>query len=64
MSRQLTVLIADDHAPTRAGVRDALANDGFLIVAEVARADAAVESAIRERPDVCVLVMLTVSRDD
>ena len=55
MSRPLTVLIADDHAPTRAGVREALASDGFRVVAEVARADAAVESALRERPDVCVL---------
>jgi DNA-binding NarL/FixJ family response regulator len=55
MPAPLTVLIADDHAPTRAGVRDALAGDGFCVVAEVARADAAVETAIRERPDVCVL---------
>ena len=55
MSRPLTVLIADDHAPTRAGVREALASDGFRVVAEVARGDAAVEMAIRERPDVCLL---------
>jgi two-component system, NarL family, nitrate/nitrite response regulator NarL len=52
---QLTVLIADDHVPTRAGVREALEGDGFRVVAEVARAEAAVEMAIRERPDVCVL---------
>jgi DNA-binding NarL/FixJ family response regulator len=51
----LTVLIADDHAPMRAGVRDALAGDGFRVVAEVAHANAAVERAIRLRPDVCVL---------
>jgi len=55
VSRPLTVLIADDHAPTRAGVREALASDGFRVVAEVARGDAAVEMAIRERPDVCLL---------
>ena len=55
MSRSLTVLIADDHAPTRAGVRGALGDGGFAVVAEANRADAAVDGALRERPDVCVL---------
>jgi len=55
VSRSLTVLIADDHAPTRAGVRGALRDGGFAVVAEANRADAAVEGALRERPDVCVL---------
>jgi DNA-binding NarL/FixJ family response regulator len=52
---RLTVLVADDHAPTRAGVRHALGDDGFTVVAEAAGADAAVELALRERPDVCLL---------
>jgi len=52
---RLTVLVADDHAPTRAGVRDALGDDGFTVVAEAAGADAAVELALRARPDVCLL---------
>jgi DNA-binding NarL/FixJ family response regulator len=51
----LTVLIADDHAPTRAGVRAALDGGGFVVLAEAAGAGAAVEAALRERPDVCVL---------
>ena len=55
MPRPLTVLIADDHAPTRAGVRCALEDGGFQAVAEVNRGDAAVDAALRERPDVCVL---------
>ena len=55
MSRPLRVLIADDHVPTRAGVRAALEDGGCAVVAEVAHADAAVEGASRERPDVCVL---------
>jgi DNA-binding NarL/FixJ family response regulator len=55
VSAPLSVVIADDHPPTRAGVRAALDGRGFSVVAEVARADAAVEAAIRERPDVCVL---------
>ena len=55
MPGRLTVLVADDHAPTRAGVRDPLGDDGFTVVAEAAGADAAVELALRERPDVCLL---------
>ena len=55
MSGPLTVLVADDHAPTRAGVRGALADDGFVVVAEAPNAEAAVDGALRERPDVCVL---------
>jgi two-component system nitrate/nitrite response regulator NarL len=49
------VLIADDHAPTRAGVRMALERDGIEVCAEVANAFEAVEAALRERPDLCLL---------
>ena len=50
------VLIADDHAPTREDVRFALEqDDGFDVCAEVADAPAAVDAAVRERPDVCLL---------
>ena len=49
------VLIADDHPPTRAGVRMALERDGIEVCAEVASASEAVEAAMRERPDVCLL---------
>ena len=55
MNTHLRVLIADDHAPTRAGVRIALENDGFEICAEAATADDAIAAALRERPDVCVV---------
>ena len=55
MSEPLRAVIADDHAPTRAGVRDALAAGGIAVVGEGASADAAVEAARRERPDVCLL---------
>jgi DNA-binding NarL/FixJ family response regulator len=48
------VLVADDHPPTRAGVRAALEPD-FEICAEAASAPEAVELALRERPDICVL---------
>jgi DNA-binding NarL/FixJ family response regulator len=49
------VLIADDHAPTRAGVRMALERDGIEVCAEVANASDAVDAAMRERPDLCLL---------
>jgi DNA-binding NarL/FixJ family response regulator len=49
------VLIADDHPPTRAGVRLALERAGFIICAEAWTAAGAVEGAMRERPDICLL---------
>jgi DNA-binding NarL/FixJ family response regulator len=49
------VLIADDHPPTRAGVRLALERASFTICAEAWTADGAVEGALRERPDICLL---------
>jgi DNA-binding NarL/FixJ family response regulator len=49
------VIIADDHAPTRAAVRDALEGGGFLVCAEAADAQSAIDAAVREEPDVCLL---------
>ena len=49
------VLIADDHPPTRAGVRLALERAGFVVCAETWTADQAVELAQQERPDICLL---------
>jgi DNA-binding NarL/FixJ family response regulator len=51
----LRVLVADDHLPTRAGVRAALEGHGFLVCAEAADAEGAVSQALRELPDVCLL---------
>jgi DNA-binding NarL/FixJ family response regulator len=55
MSSPPRVLIADDHPPTRAGVRMALEQGGLVVCAEVANASDAVDAALRERPDVCLL---------
>ena len=56
MSAPITVLLADDHARTRAMVRAALERTGdFHICAEAADAATAVEGAKRECPDVCLL---------
>jgi DNA-binding NarL/FixJ family response regulator len=49
------VLIADDHPPTRAGVKAALERDGFVVCAQAADARSAIEAARSERPDVCLL---------
>lgn len=55
MTRPLGVVIADDHVPTRAGVRIALDGHGFTVCAEAGDARAAVDAVRRERPDVCLL---------
>ena len=50
------VIIADDHPPTRAGVRLSLEDTGrFEVVAEAANAAAAVAAAGEQRPDVALL---------
>jgi len=50
------VLIADDHAPTRADVRRVLEGDErFEVCAEAADAAGAVQAALREKPDICLL---------
>jgi DNA-binding NarL/FixJ family response regulator len=55
-AKRLRVLIADDHAPTRQDVRRALEDDErFSVCAAVADAVEAVQAALRERPDVCLL---------
>jgi two-component system, NarL family, nitrate/nitrite response regulator NarL len=55
MDDRVRVVVADDHAPTRGGVRIALEEAGFEVVAEAADTDGAVEAALRERPAVCLL---------
>lgn len=56
MTEQIRVLIADDHAPTRTDLREAIEEDErFVVVAEAADGAGAVEAALRERPDICLL---------
>jgi DNA-binding NarL/FixJ family response regulator len=55
-AQPVRVLIADDHAPTREDVREALERDPrFHVVAEAPDAFGAIEAAVHERPDVCLL---------
>jgi DNA-binding NarL/FixJ family response regulator len=48
-------MLADDHAAVRAGIRLALAGEGFEVVAEASDAKGAVEAALREQPDIALL---------
>ena len=52
-SRQTHVLIAAEQLPTRVGLRLALEPEARCI--EAADAESAVDAAVRERPDVCLL---------
>jgi DNA-binding NarL/FixJ family response regulator len=48
-------VIADDHAPTRMGVRVSLEEAGFEVCAEAATAPAAVDACLQHSPDVALL---------
>ena len=51
----LRITMADDHPPTRAGVRRALEQGDWIVCAEAADAKTAYEDAIAHRPDVVLL---------
>jgi DNA-binding NarL/FixJ family response regulator len=55
MTDTLRIVLADDHATARLGVRLALEDGGFRVVAEAVDARGAVEAALEHRPDLCVL---------
>jgi DNA-binding NarL/FixJ family response regulator len=56
VSRRIRVLVADDHARTRADLCNVLEDsDSFTVCADVGDAAAAIEAALSEQPDVCLL---------
>lgn len=55
MSGTPTVVLADDHPVIRMGLRMALVRGSFKVLAEAADRDGAIEAALRERPDICLL---------
>ncbi|MAS37304.1 MAG: DNA-binding response regulator [Anaerolineaceae bacterium] len=56
MSRIVHILIADDHAVVRAGLRALLERQGhFKVVAEASTGEEAIEKAQEMRPDIAVL---------
>src|SRR3954470_4326917 len=50
-----SVLIADDDAPHRRAVRDALEAHGFVVAGEASDAAAAIGAATRLLPDICLI---------
>lgn len=52
---EVSVVLGDDQAGTRAGVRRALESGGLRVVAEAASAEEAVAAATKHRPTVCLL---------
>jgi DNA-binding NarL/FixJ family response regulator len=55
MTAPIRVVVADDHIPTRTGVRLALEGNGFVVCAEAGSAYEAIDAAEREQPDLCLL---------
>jgi DNA-binding NarL/FixJ family response regulator len=55
MTNVLRVMLVDDHALVRSAVRGALAAPDIEIVAEAPSAEAALDLALRERPDIILL---------
>jgi two-component system nitrate/nitrite response regulator NarL len=52
------VVIADDHLPTRVGLRMALEAGGFTVVGEVSTGPEALEAVVATRPDACLIDVL------
>jgi DNA-binding NarL/FixJ family response regulator len=50
-----TVVLADDHVPTRLALRMALEVGGFVVVSEVGTGTEAVEATLAQRPAACLL---------
>ncbi|HYB28972.1 MAG TPA: response regulator transcription factor [Solirubrobacteraceae bacterium] len=53
----VTVILGEEQAGMRAGVRGALESGGVHVLAEATGADEALAAAIRHRPDVCLLAV-------
>jgi DNA-binding NarL/FixJ family response regulator len=55
VTKATRVVVAGAHLPTRTGIRLLLERNGFEICAEAANASSAVEAALRERPELCLI---------
>lgn len=54
---EVTVLLADDQVPVRAGIKHAIEPHGMRVVAEASSAEEAVRAALAHKPNVCVLAV-------
>lgn len=50
-----TVLLADDHLHFRLALREDLEQAGFRVCAQAGTASEAIDAAVREDPDICLL---------
>jgi len=55
VNQPLRVTLADDHPPTRAGVRRALEQGNWIVLAEAPDGETAFNDAMEHRPDVVLL---------
>jgi DNA-binding NarL/FixJ family response regulator len=55
--KRIRILLAEREPTTRAALRRLLEDDGMVVCAETGDADATIKTALRERPDVCLLAM-------
>ena len=53
--RRISVLLVEREPTTRAELRRLLEDDEMMVCAETGDAEATIETALRERPDVCLL---------
>ena len=58
MTEPSRVLLAEEHPTVRAATRRLLEADGFLVCAETENASGAVEAALRERPELCLIAAM------
>lgn len=56
-SAELTVLLADDQAAARVGIRRAIEPHGLRVVAQASTAAEALRMAFQQRPDVCLVAV-------
>jgi len=63
MTHEPTVVVADDHAAIRAGLRIMLESHGVRVVGEAADGDVAVRNAAALRPDVVLMDLRMPGRD-
>jgi len=53
--KPISVVIVEDHALTRAGLRTALVSDGLSVAGEAAEGPSGLEAVLRLRPDVALI---------
>ncbi len=63
MSEMIRVVLVEDHALTRAGIRAALSANGIDVIAEASDGIAGEQLIMRERPDVAVIDIGLAGKD-